>query len=303
MKHLNKSETKQKHRTLNKLSFEAIGTLWQIQYTSTGVNNYELKKSIIKRIDRFDKTYSRFRSDSLVSEASQKAGTYTFPSDSKKLFEFYQQLYSATSGLVSPLVGKTLVDAGYDAEYSLRFNRKTISPSIDTVNFQSNTITAKVPVILDFGGAGKGYLVDIVCELMQSHGVSEGMIDAGGDIRVFSKSSKIVDVALQHPESRELAIGIAGLNNQSVCGSSIHMRNWGIRHHIINPKTGESPTHTNAVWVTAETCMVADGLATALFFVQPALLQQKFLFEYAIIKHDYSIEYSAGFPATFFDED
>jgi thiamine biosynthesis lipoprotein len=285
-----------------KFSFEAIGTHWQIEYVPGRVSDQELEQNILDRIETFDKTYSRFREDSLVYSMAKEAGTYEFPADSQPLFEMYKELYEVTDGLVSPLVGSTLADAGYDAEYSLKFKRKTMAPPLDVLEIKGNVITTHQPVWLDFGAAGKGYLVDIICELMKSLGVTEAVVDAGGDIAAFSPDPAVVEIALQHPEDRQLAIGTARIQNQSLCGSSIHVRNWGTHHHIINPQSAESPTHIRALWVMAENALLADGLSTALFFVSPAQLKQRFSFEYAIIKDDYSLEHSTDFPAEFFDE-
>ncbi len=299
MKPSSKSDLKLKRNTF---SFEAIGTHWQIDYVPSQSSTEKLERSILNRIETFDKTYSRFRDDSLVTAVSQRAGAYEFPADSQSLFEMYEKLYEVTNGLVSPLIGNTLADAGYDANYSLKFQQKTIAPPFGILKRKENTVTIDRPVLLDFGAAGKGYLVDIICELLKDFGVTEAIVDAGGDIKVFSENENPVEIALQHPEDRSLAVGMAHIANQSLCGSSIHLRNWGSHHHIINPKSTESPKHIQALWVIAETALIADGLSTALFFVEPRYLQQHFSFEYAIIKQDYSLEYSPNFPATFFDE-
>lgn len=299
MKRLNKSVTKQKPKSI---TFEAIGTHWQIEYMPGDLDTSSLENSILARIEVFDRTYSRFRDDSLVRAMSQAAGNYEFPDDSQRLFGLYKLLYDATNGAVSPLVGGTLADAGYDAEYSLTFKRKTIAPDLEVLDIHKNIVTVKQPVLLDVGAAGKGYLVDIICELMKSAGVKEAIVDAGGDVATFSAAANPVDIALQHPADRELAVGVAHILNQSLCGSSIHLRNWGSHHHIIDPRTGESPTDIQAVWVVADSTLLADGLSTALFFTEPAHLRQHFSFEYAIIKRDDSLQYSNDFPATFFED-
>jgi thiamine biosynthesis lipoprotein len=52
----------------------------------------------------------------------------------------------------------------------------------------------------------------------------------------------------------------------------------------------------------ADTGLLADGLATALFFADAAMLQKHYNFEYAIVNNDFSLERSPNFPATFFTE-
>src|ERR1700733_4441864 len=103
-------------------AFEAIGTQWSIQSSDNISEHAEqaLKKAIADRIEVFDKTYSRFRDDSLVSKASQSAGSLTLPEDAKQLFGLYRTLYQITEGAFTPLIGDVLTDAGYDAKYSLK---------------------------------------------------------------------------------------------------------------------------------------------------------------------------------------
>jgi hypothetical protein len=95
----------------------AIGTNWLIE-TPVALSS-ELKNVITKRIDDFDAVYSRFRDDSIVDRAARIAGTYTFPDDSVDLVRLYEQLYVATNGAVTPLVGDALSALGYDKNYSL----------------------------------------------------------------------------------------------------------------------------------------------------------------------------------------
>src|SRR5690606_19683514 len=122
------------------------------------------------------------------------------------------------------------------------------------------------------------YLVDIICELLKKYGTTRAVVNAGGDVAVFGEDAALNEIALQHPHNDTQAIGTVAIVNVSICGSSIHTRRWADHHHIINPKTAESPVQIQAVWVTARATMLADGLSTALFFVSPRQLQAHFNF-------------------------
>src|SRR3989338_5226434 len=103
------------------LEFEAIGTHWNIELfnLSATVQTSVLKEKVLNRINEFDAIYSRFRDDSLVTKMSKAAGTYELPKDALPLLDLYQELYTLTNGLVTPLIGNALEQAGYDAAYSL----------------------------------------------------------------------------------------------------------------------------------------------------------------------------------------
>ena len=280
-----------------KFSFEAIGTKWVIEVVSaiSEVEWKQLQHAIAERIGQFDKTYSRFREDSWVTMLSQESGAYDLPKDAGSLLDFYRQLYEATDGLVTPLIGQTMNEAGYDAQYSLTSKVLRKPPKWEeTISYSENNLTMQQPALLDFGAAGKGYLVDIVGKLLEEAGHSEFVINAGGDILQRSESGKGIEVGLEDPFDTSEVIGIAKIQNQSLCASSGSRRAWGEYHHMINPETLESPHDVAATWVIADTAMQADGLATALFFVQPEKLQKEFRFEYAILDKDMGLRYSKG---------
>ncbi len=280
--------------------FEAIGTHWQIDIYGDAFLE-KVKTKIQKRIAQFDAHYSRFRADSLVTLMSQKAGMYLMPDDAEEMLGLYEKVFRITEGAVTPLIGQVLVDAGYDAEYSLVPKTLTRPKQWDEVlSYSHPTLTLSEPALLDFGAAGKGYLIDIVGELLESEGIMSYCIDAGGDMRQRSMAGEVLRVGLEHPEHTEQAIGIAYITNRSLCGSAGNRRVWGDFHHIIDPHMLSSPRHILAVWAVADTTLLADMLTTALFFVSPEVLQTEFDFEYVILHADHSVTRSPDFPGEIF---
>lgn len=296
-----KSEPKPKTNMV-RIEFEAIGTGWNIDIfqdlSSSQID--KIKKTVIKRIGQFDKAYSRFRHDSLISQMAKKSGTYKLPTDSRKMVDYYKTLNMLSNGQVTPLIGQIMVDAGYDAEYSLAPKSPTRQKSWDEViDWNYPNISVKEPALLDFGAAGKGYLVDIVSNIIEKLGYEEFLVNAGGDIVHHGQQTTVV--GLEHPDDFSQAIGVVQLNNKSLCGSAGNRRAWADYNHIIDPVSLGSPKHIKATWVVAESGLIADGLATALYFVSPDKLRTKYNFEYAIVNDDLSLDYSPQFPATFFN--
>lgn len=282
------SKTKPKHSW----RFEALGTQWQIE-TEQPLDD-TIKAKITARIEMFDKTYSRFRDDSLVAEIAAKAGTYQFPDDVDDLITFYKVLYDMTDGAVSPLVGGTLEQAGYDKQYSLIPEHVVDpAPSWETVmTWQGNRVTTTRPLVLDFGAAGKGYMNDIVSELLEQAGHKAYVVDASGDVKVCGQEEVI---GLENPYDPASVVGIMSVTNASLCASAINRRSWaGDWHHVIDPRTATPVSNVVATWVVAPTTMIADGLATALFFV-PASVLTDWQFEYVRLHANGNIEHSPGF--------
>ncbi|MBP9694943.1 MAG: FAD:protein FMN transferase [Candidatus Magasanikbacteria bacterium] len=283
--------------------FEAIGTHWQIDLSSKNenVNLDSLFKLTKQRIEEFERNYSRFRSDSLFTKMSKDSGIYTLPEDAKPLFDLYEKLYKLTDGAFTPLIGQTLSDAGYDAAYSLTPKKIQPPPSwIDTIEYNFPTLTLHKPALLDVGAAGKGYLVDIVASILDKHGITSYCVDAGGDIVYKTDSNKTLSIGLENPKNFDEVIGVAHIKNQSICGSSGSRRKWKNFHHTINPHTLESPKDTLAVWVVADSGLLADTLTTCLSFVDAQKLTTTYSFEYVLLKSDMSCVKSVNFPGEIF---
>ncbi len=284
--------------------FEAIGTKWVIDVGAPLDQAAEeaLLKTIEARIDSFDRAYSRFRTDSLVAQMAERAGAYELPDDAEPMLRLYERLYRLTNGLVTPLIGQVLVDAGYDATYSLVPKTMSVPPSWEEVlSFEApRTLTVHRPARLDFGALGKGYLIDLISELLTDQGFMSFCVEAGGDMRIKSTEGESIRVGLEHPGDATKAIGVATIRNQSICGSSGNRRRWDRFHHIINPKTLSSPREIMGLWTVADTTLVADAMATALFFAEPEALLKEYPFEYLMMYADGSVKFSKGFPGEVF---
>lgn len=286
--------------------FSAIGTSWHIEVYGehTSAQEAALLTQIRERIEKFEAVYSRFRPDSVVGRIARESGTFAFPADSERLFALYRDFYLRTNGYFTPLIGRMLVDAGYDAGYSLAQKKKLEAPPAwdDVMEYRAPNLIVKEPIALDFGAAGKGYAIDLIGELLESVGYHDYLIDAGGDIlrTTSAHSDTPARIGLEDPNHTDQIIGIYSLVHGSICGSSGNRRTWGDFTHIMNPKSLSSPRDIIAVWVAAHTAAVADALTTCLFFVDPHTLLDAYSFEYLIMHHDRSIQKSQGFSSEIF---
>jgi thiamine biosynthesis lipoprotein len=256
-------------------SFDSLGTHWVIDSDAIPQKIDAVKDEL----HRIDAIWSRFRDDSLVALMAKQAGTYPLAASDQKLIQWYKTLYDHTDGMVTPLIGQTLSDAGYDKTYSLKQKRvlhKTLAWD-QVIDLGISDMTIKQPDLLDVGAAGKGFAVDQASDYLKD---TDYVIDAGGDIKVSGPS---VRIGLEDPRDATQLLGVATVTNASICGSSISRRAWGNWHHIINPNLSQPVDTVIATWVIADTAMQADGIATALFFVEPKKLIDLLPFEYCIV--------------------
>ena len=239
--------------------FEAIGTHWRVDVFDDMPFKPEhvaqIFADIQKRIGEFDQNYSRFRKTSMVFEMSRTAGVYALPADAEKMFSLYKKVYDLTGGLVTPLIGQVLVDAGYDRDYTLKQKSMTVPPHWeDVLEYDFPHLLVKEPVMLDFGAAGKGYLVDIVGELLEENGVASYCVNAGGDIRHRSAEGEPFRVGLENPDQLDEVIGVATICNQSICGSAGNRRRWQGRDRGNKPHYRSAETEISGAYLGALGC-------------------------------------------------
>ena len=269
-----------------------------------------MEARILDRIEQFDAAYSRFRPDSLVSRVATAAngGRFDFPDDAIALFDLYDRLHRATGGAVDPLVGRDLELLGYDGSYSLTpapgpvraeaHARGRAIWSKDVIRDGVSLVTRR-PLVIDVGAAGKGYLVDILFEMLRDAGFAGFVVDASGDLRHSGPAG--VRVGLEHPFDPGLVIGVANLKDRAICASAVNRRAWGDGlHHVLDARTGVPVRDVVATWAIADDAATADGVATALFFTGAERLSEVFRFSHVRVFADGRAEISENFEGELF---
>nr|MCW2727192.1 FAD:protein transferase [Aeromicrobium sp.] len=279
--------------------FEAIGTAWQIDTQEPLAADVEA--AVLARIEDFDRAWSRFRSDSIVSAAADGAGEWVLPDEAGDLLSFYDELHDATGGAVNPLIGRALADLGYDADYSLvAAAAPSAVPPWSSVAFTAPVLRTVEPVVIDVGAAGKGLLVDLVSAIVGRR-TQQLTVDASGDM--YHRGASPIRVALEHPLDPTRAVGVAELQpGAALCASATNRRAWGEDlHHVLDARTGRPTADVIATWVVVpHSCMRADGLATAHFLAEPEVLMARFQHDFVRMHADGRIEWSPEFPGEIF---
>ncbi|MGY4540301.1 thiamine biosynthesis lipoprotein [Arthrobacter sp. UYNi723] len=279
--------------------FDGIGTRWEI--STPRPLDASVRGRLLAAVERYDGDWSRFRSDSTVGAMARRPGRYELPPEAADLGRLYRSLYDITGGAMTPLIGGSLERLGYDAAYSLRPAGSALPAPRweDVLVWDGNVLTTSAPLVLDIGAAGKGQLVDLLAIELCSCGVDSFVIDASGDL--LHRGPDPVSVALEHPYDPARAIGTVPLAGGALCASASNRRAWGDGlHHVLDGTTGLPVSTAVATWTMAESTMVADALATALYFVPGSELERSFDFSWLTVFSDGSAAYSAGFEGTLF---
>lgn len=286
-------------RRAQSMQFEGIGVPWEIE-AAAGITE-RVQNAILQRVGDYDRVWSRFRADSLVSRIAREPGQWRLPAEAAPLLALYRELYEATGGRMSPLVGASLERLGYGADLSLRPRRDPL-PALhwaDAIAWDGSILSAPRPVSIDVGAAGKGQLCDLVGEVLLEHGIDEFVIDASGDI--LRRGPGAIRVALEHPTDPRLAIGVVELGDGAICASATNRRVWGDGvHHVVDALTGLPVDDIVATWTLAADAMTADGVATALFMTTGDRIPRTLGAQWARIWATGRVEVSDGFPGEVF---
>lgn len=167
------------------------------------------------------------------------------------------------------------------------------------IEIHGNYIELKNGAKIDFGWIGKGYMIDILFDILNPS-FSEFIINFGWDIRVKWSHP----IGLEDPCESSKIIGEILLKNASLCASSWQKRRFWDYHHLINPKTKDSPNEILTVFTYHSSACLADMYATALF-VAPletslVILENASWLEGLIITSKWDIYQSNGFECRLF---
>jgi FAD:protein FMN transferase len=109
------------------------------------------------------------------------------------------------------------------------------------------------PLILDLGGIAKGFAVDRAVEVLKHNRVIAGIVNAGGDLRVFGSASQLVH--LRHPAQPKRAAGVVRLRERAIATSGIYFALTKDRGRCVSPmlngRTGRAARDLISVTVGA----------------------------------------------------
>lgn len=220
--------------------------------------------------ERYDSTFSRFRSDSELSRLNARGGGRMSPLLADALDT---ALWAAeqTGGLVDPSVGAAVAAAGYDRDFATGLDTDAPPGAARPAAFRRIRRAGLVVLLapgtaLDLNGVVKSLAVDRAAALLDG----DGFVSAGGDLATRGP----VDVGVG-----DTAVRVRG----GLATSGTTRRRWlragRLQHHLIDPGTG-APARSRWLEVTVcgATCLDADVAAKAALLLGddgPAWLDER----------------------------
>jgi len=267
--------------------FEALGTHWWIESLDKPITPKQ-KQVVANEVGRFSSQYSRFDNKSLITQLNNKGFINNPPDEMVKMFKFAKRIHQETDGIFNIFVGGILESLGYGIE---NLGLTDIRNIWERVEINKKYIKIPISSHVDFGGFGKGWLIDRLASVMQANGIKYFIINGGGDIYV--KSLSAIELALENPIDPSKRLGTTMISVGALAASSTIKRSWNnggyTFHHIIDPRQGTSTNgKTIASYVEADSTLIADVVATCLI-IDPQLknkFEQKYRTKSIIVNLD-----------------
>lgn len=267
-----------------------------------------LDNDITRLLQDVDAKMSTYREDSELSRfnAAKTTGWFPVSDDMIEVVDQALQVSNMTNGAFDITVGPLVNLWGFGPEQ--RPDRvptaEQIRAEMARVGYQRVHVRKAPPALrkdqqdiyLDLSALAKGYGVDRVADYLASLGITDYMVEIGGELRLKGHNERgtpwRIAVEKPTPGGREV-LSVMQLQNKGVATSGDY-RNYfeqdGQRYsHTIDPRSGRPIDHGLAsVTVIAETSMYADAMATALMVTGPdegsRLARQYGLAAYFIVK-------------------
>ena len=279
-----------KPNAVTSIQGDTMGTTYKVTFIareSVGESREAVATAIARLLDDINQSLSTYIDTSTIFQINASTDLQQWhPVD--RHFEIVLQrsreVYEDTGYAFNPAVGPLVNAWGFGPEQPETLpDRSTVEALLRVTNFDSFEFRNSPPALrkhvagarLDFSAIAKGYGVDALGALLEDRGVTDYVVEIGGEVRARG----------QRPDGTAWRIGIAKPSEDAAAFSTIQMiielrdaglatsgtyRNYDIQDgkkiaHIIDPKTGYPAQNSLlSVSVIAPDAMTADAYATAL---------------------------------------
>lgn len=138
-----------------------------------------------------------------------------------------------------------------------------------------NLMLERPGMSLDLGALAKGASADLARDTLLTHGITRGIIDAGGNIVVIGAKDDNTPwkIGIANPNLPGETMGFVEVADTAVVTAGTYQRFYSIQeeqyHHILSPFSGYPAEGLKSVTVLAESSTLADAISTAALVLGP----------------------------------
>ena len=267
-----------------------------------------------EEMQRIENLLSCYKDSSEISAINREAGihpvkvsyeTLSMMKRSELYCKKYNGVFDVTIGPLSDLWGfsedKEIV---LPPDKEIKKLDKLVNFKDVVINENDTTVFLKKKgMAIDLGGIAKGYAIDRGSSVLKENGITNFILNAGGDIYVSGMKDRATQwkIGIKHPRNTNDLIADFNLKDYAVATSGDYERFKiinGVRyHHILNPFTGYPGKLSQSSTVIAPTAEEADATATYVFLLgwKKALEDKHLNYPLLIVSSDGSIHYNEKF--------
>lgn len=260
----------------------AQGLVFGTRYNITYLYNADLKPEIEHTMALVDCALSMFNDESTISAVNRSESIQVTDTMFLKVYRRAMEISDWTNGAFDITVAPAVNAWGFGFKHAENIKDATIDSLRSIIGYtkiheQDGFITKDDPrIMLDCSAIAKGFGSDMVAAMLRSKGISDYMIEIGGEIVLSGHNpkgknwnigiSKPVDDSLSVNNELQTIISITDI----AMATSGNYRNFYVKDgrkyaHTIDPHTCMPVSHTLlSATVFAADCATADALATSM---------------------------------------
>lgn len=246
--------------------------------------------AVLREFDRLHRTYHAWQPSDLsdLNAAIAAGQSHSVTPELAAFIADAQRLSALGDATFDPGIGKLIRLWGFQSdEFKARLPDpaalaawRDAHPGIADLKLDGLLVSSRnAQVSLDFGGYLKGVALDRAADILRAQGVQNALINIGGNVMALgTKNGEHWKVGIQHPR-RPGPLATVELNDGEAIGTSGDYQRFfeldGKRYcHLLDPRSGEPVTHTQAVTVLVSPQPAAGTLSDVaskpLFIAGPA---------------------------------
>ncbi|MFW8595187.1 FAD:protein FMN transferase [Cribrihabitans neustonicus] len=268
-----------------RLSGQTMGTTYNITATGPGLEEEALSAKVESALAAVNAKMSNWDPASEVStfSASELTEPVTVSAEFATVIAAAGEVHEKSGGKFDVTLGPLIELWGFGPrkpEDPLPSDESIASALAEvgqgrllTLDKEAGTLAKAAPGVgINLSAIAKGYGIDAVAATLEDAGVTDYMVEIGGDLYAKGENPEgdPWQIGIEKPEAAAKTVQlVVPVSNRGLATSGDY-RNYfeheGTRYsHILDPVSGRPVTHaTTSVTVVAEDAMMADAWATAL---------------------------------------
>lgn len=266
----------------------AMASRFEVCFDAADLAAVDSAWEILDLVDHYEARWSYFRPDSEISLINASAAEAPFPTADdlfallQRCLTYARETQGAFDLTATPLweiwgfarrEGRVPEDDEiHGALEYVGMHYLELDPAHRTVRF------LKHGVRINLGAVGKGCVLDVCTERLESAGVRNFLLSGGlSSMTARGRAPEGREdgwtVGIRHPLRPDRRIGRLILRNRAVATSGSYLQSFRVGNrrfgHIIDPRVGRPVEHMLSTTVSAPTAEVADALSTAFYVMGP----------------------------------